>query len=35
LRSAAAILLQQERNRNGKVKEVIEKEQEKHTEEED
>jgi hypothetical protein len=31
----AAILLQQERDRNEKVKEVIEKEQEKHTEEEE
>jgi len=34
LRSEAAILLQQERDRNGKVKEVIEKERQKHTKEE-
>jgi len=35
LRSGAAILLQQERDRSGKVKEMIEREREKHTEEEE
>jgi hypothetical protein len=35
LRSGAAILLEQERDRKGKVKEVTEKEREKHTEEEE
>jgi hypothetical protein len=35
LRSGAAILLQEEKGRNGTMEEVIEKEREKHTEEEE